>query len=639
MPNKTNQLRPVGFEKVRIQGGFWGRLMETNRKATLPIEYKQCKDTGRIDAWKLDWKPGKPNQPHIFWDSDVAKWIEAAAYSLKTHPDKALEKRIDGVIGLMAKAQARDGYLNSHYLAVEPKKRWTNLRDCHELYCAGHLMEAAVAYYFATGKRKFLDIICRYADHIGRVFGRGKGQKRGYCGHEEVELALMKLYHTTNEPRYRELARYFINERGRKPYYFDIESKARGEKPNPAVYPVLQADRPVWEQTAVTGHAVRAMYLYSGMADVAAATGDKRLLETCKRLWQNVTRRRMHVTGGLGPTHACEGFTTDYDLPAEGAYLETCATIALVFWAHRMLRADWNADYADVMERALYNGTISGVSADGKRFFYGNPLAVQPGFDGNAMFQGDDYRYRRSEWFGCACCPPNIARMIAQFPGYMYSRNKTGIAVNLYAGSSAEIQAVNQTIRIVQVTRYPWDGKIRLTVTPESEAMWTLALRIPGWCRNATLKVNGKTVGVKGILQKGYAVLRREWRKGDRVELNLAMPVERIEAHPAARQTAGRIALQRGPLVYCLEETDNGKNLNDLMLPAAAKLKAAYDPKLLGGAVVLLGTALRRGTGAWKNDLYRSSRSRLIPAPVKAIPYYLWNNRKAGEMIMWIRQQ
>ena len=629
---------PLG--KIQIDGGFWGQLMEVNRRATLPIQYKQCKETGRIDAFKLEWKPGQPNEPHIFWDSDIGKWIEAVAYSLVNHRDADLEQLVDGVIELIAKAQQPDGYLNTHFTAVAPAKRWTNLRDWHELYCAGHLIEGAVAYYEATGKRQFLDVMCRYADYIATVFGRQEGQKRGYCGHEEIELALVKLHRATNEQRYRDLARYFIDERGQQPHYFDIEARARGEDPSKnwwGSYAYAQAHVPVRELREVGGHSVRAMYLYTGMADVALSTGDRTLLQACRRLWENVVHKRMHVTGGLGPTHANEGFTVDYDLPNEGAYLETCAAIGLVFWAQRMLNADLNGEYADVMERALYNGTISGVSHDGKKFFYGNPLASQTGFDGNGRFMSREYTYGRSEWFGCACCPPNIARMIAQFPTYLYSTRANELAIHLYAQSQGTLTVAGQTVRIAQETDYPWDGKVCLTITPEKVSTWTLALRIPGWCRGAKLRINGKAVALN--LRHGYAILKRAWQAGDQLELNLPMPVERIEAHPSARQDCGRVALQRGPDVYCLEQPDNGENLNDVLLPARPKFTIARGKTgLLKNVPLIQTTALRRNPADWKSDLYRPLGSRQKSCRITAIPYFLWANRKDGEMLVWIRQ-
>jgi len=636
---KNPSASPLG--NVRIEGGFWGRLMEVNRRATLPIQYKQCKDTGRIDALKLTWKPGQPNPPHMFWDSDIGKWIEAAAYSLAAYPDPGLERLVDGVIDLIARAQQPDGYLNTHFTAVEPKKRWTNLRDNHELYTAGHMTEAAVAYYEATGKRKLLDVMCRYMDLIGKMFGPRKGQKRGYCGHEEIELALAKLHRATGEKRYLDLAKYFIDERGRRPHYFDVEARARGEDPRQfwaKNYEYNQSHVPVREQTEVTGHAVRAMYLYCGMADVAVATGDRQLLAACKRLWKNLVQKRMHITGGLGPVQANEGFTCDYDLPNEGGYLETCAAIGLVLWAQRMLHAGLDGEYADVMERALYNGTISGISLDGRTFFYGNPLAAQPGFDGNGRFVEKGYHYRRSEWFGCACCPPNIARMIAQFPAFIYSARAGELAVHLYAQSKGRIAVAGQTVHIVQETAYPWTEKIVITVQPERASTWTLALRIPGWCRKASLRVNGKAIAIAPITRKGYARLAREWQAGDRIELVLPMPVETVEAHPSVRQDCGRVALQRGPMVYCIEETDNGSNLNDVLLAATAGFKVHHGRSgILAGIPVIRAKAWRRNPDDWQGRLYQQQGSRHTPCRITAIPYFMWANRAPGEMLVWIR--
>ena len=613
--------------------------MDVNRRNTLPIQYQRCKETGRIDAFKLDWKAGQPNPPHIFWDSDVGKWIEAAGLSLTTVRDPVLERCVDRVIELIAAAQQPDGYLNTHFTVVEPKKRWTNLRDCHELYCAGHLMEGAVAYFEATGKRKFLDVMRRYADYMAIVFGTRRGQKRGYCGHEEIELALIKLYRVTNEQRYLNLAKYFIDERGRQPHYFDLEAQARGESPRDYVcktYEYNQSHRPVREQNTVVGHAVRAMYLYCGMTDVAAATGDKTLLAACRRLWKKVAHRRMHITGGLGPIQANEGFTCDYDLPNESGYLETCAAIGLVFWAQRMLNTDLDGQYSDAMERALYNGTISGVARDGKTFFYGNPLAAQPGFNGNGHYVSKGYHYRRSQWFDCSCCPTNIVRMLAQFPSFLYSSGANTLAVHHYAQSQAQLIVAGQSIQITQTTSYPWTEQITLTLQPERTATWTLALRIPGWCRHAKLKINKKPVAL--ITRKGYVHLRQEWHTGDKITLVLPMTVERIEAHPAVRQDCGRVALQRGPVVYCLEEVDNGSNLNDILLPAHPTFTIQKSSTGMFVGVPKIHTkAYRRNTGKWQGKLYRMQSSHRESCQITAIPYFMWANRAPGEMLVWIR--
>ena len=620
----TRQFRPTPLEKVAITDSFWAPRQETNRTVTLPIQYQQCKETGRIDAFRLDWTPDKGAPPHIFWDSDVAKWIEAAGYSLATRRDPKLEELVDGVIDLVVNAQQPDGYLNVHFTVAEPEKRWTNLRDCHELYCAGHLMEAAVAYHKATGKRKLLDALCRYADCIDSVFGPGK--RAGYPGHEEIELALVKLYHATGEQRYLRLSQYFVDERGRPPHLFNEEAEARGDDPKTfhfRSYEYNQSHVPVREQTEVVGHAVRAMYLYSGMADVANERGDATLLEACQRLWGNVALRRMYVTGGIGPTRANEGFTFDYDLPNETAYAETCAAIGLVFWAHRMLQFECDSRYADVMERALYNGTISGVSLSGDRFFYVNPLSSL----------GD---HHRQEWFGCACCPPNIARLIASVGQYVYSESEGAAAVHLYVQGTGELNVAGQIVKLAQETDYPREDRVKITVTPEKPTSFVLRLRIPGWCRAAAWDVNGQPLATGHRIEKGYLRIEREWSPGDVVELTLPMPIERIESHPAVRQDAGRIALQRGPLVYCLEGVDNGQRLHDLVLPTDPALIPSYEPDLLGGIIVLTGQALRRDDSDWDGQLYRPVRSKQETVPIRAVPYCVWDNREAGEMIVWI---
>ncbi|MEI7437540.1 MAG: beta-L-arabinofuranosidase domain-containing protein, partial [bacterium] len=385
----------------------------------------------------------------------------------------------------------------------------------------------------------------------------------------------------------------------------------------------------------VVGHAVRAMYIYSGMADVAAETGDPSLMTAMKRLWENVTEKRMHVTGGLGPTARNEGFTFDYDLPNESAYDETCANIALVFWAHRMLHMDPDGRYADVMELALYNSVISGISLSGDRFFYGNPLAAHPGVHPNGPIQGDDFHYRRSAWFGCACCPPNIARLLASFGGYVYSQGKGEARVNLYVAGQGELQVDGQRVILQQQTKYPWDGSVTLTVKPEAPAIFAIALRIPGWCRGARLKVNGRLIALR--IDKGYVRIVQRWMAGDRIELAMPMPVERIEAHPRVRQDGGRVALQRGPVVYCLEEVDNGRDLGDLILPRPARLTTKFEHALLGGVVVVRGKAQFRDPSKWAGKLYQSTATPLRKREIKAIPYAVWANRKPGEMRVWIQ--
>lgn len=618
---------PVPFTDVKLDDGFWAPRIEVNRTVTLQVEYDQCKSTGRIDALDPAWQPGPGQGPrHVFYDSDVAKWMEAAAYSLAAHPDPEVEKKLDGVIDLIGKTQMPDGYMNSYFVHVEPTKRWTNLRDLHELYCAGHLMEASVAYFQATGKRKFLDIMCRYADHIDSTFGFEPGKKRGYCGHEEIELALVKLYHATGNERYLKLSQYFVDERGAKPHYFDVEAQARGEDPKGRTYEYFQAEQPLREQTRVAGHAVRAMYIYSAMADLAGETGDQSLVDACERLWANLCERNMYVTGGIGQTASNEGFTFDYDLPNETAYAETCANIGLVFWNHRLLQLDCDGKYADVMERALYNGVVSGVSLDGKSFFYGNPLESRGG-------------YGRSEWFGCACCPPNIARLIASVGQYAYSVGGSEAMVHLYAQGEAKLSVNGGTLVLKQKTNYPWDGRVEISIQPPAGASeFTLKLRIPGWCRKASLKVNGKDLDLKGITHKGYASIGRTWNAGDVVTLDLAMPVERVHTHPAVRQDFGYTAIQRGPVVYCLEQADNTADVWRIALPKSSHLTARFDKDMLGGVCVIEGDALAASGDGWEHELYSPDAPQMTKCKIKAVPYCTWANRGAGAMKVWVSE-
>jgi DUF1680 family protein len=620
---------PVPFTQVTLNDSFWSPRVETNRAVTLPLEYEQCKTTGRIAAWDLTWKQGDPNPPHVFWDSDVAKWLEAASYSLATHYDAQLNALVDEVIARIARAQAPDGYLNTHYLTVEPDKRWTNLRDKHELYCAGHLIEAAVAHYQATNKRALLDTLCRYADHIDATFGREAGQQRGYCGHEEIELALIKLYRVTHEARYLRLAQYFIDERGAQPHYFDQEAVARGDDPRnywAKTHEYTQSHKPVREQSEVVGHAVRAMYLYCGMADVARETGDTALLAACERLWQHVTSKRLYLTGGIGPSSRNEGFTADYDLPDETAYAETCAAIGLVFFAQRMLHATGDGQYADVMERALYNGALSGVSLDGKRFFYENPLASRGA-------------HHRQGWFDCACCPPNIARMLASIGGYIYSQGEHDAWVHLYAQGEGRLNLNGHEVMLRQTTCYPWDGKVQIELPMAAPMTFRLHLRVPSWCEHWQLKINDERVEAQP--SRGYVQLVREWQQGDVVTLNWAMPVRYVMAHPNVRQMVGRVALQRGPIIYCLEGMDHDDGaLERIALrtdaPAHQRWRAEHRRDLLGGVTVLHGEGLRL---AADDDaaLYRFAVPHYELCHLLAVPYCVWDNRAAGEMRVWLR--
>ena len=635
---KAERITPIPFFRVSVNDLFWSPRINTNRMVTVPLGYEQCRKTGRLDAWKLDWKDGDPCRPHIFWDSDVAKWMEASACSLYLHPDNKLKENLNGVINSMEEAQQPDGYLNSYFTAVEPANRWTNLRDRHELYCAGHLIEAAVTHFSVTGDDKFINIIIRYADCIDSVFGNGEGQKRGYPGHEELELALVKLFRATGESRYLALAAFFLNQRGTRPHYYDLESAFRGEDPAEN-YEYWQAHLPLREQTEAVGHAVRAMYLYSGMADVAVETDDTELAEACRLLWRNVTGKRMYITGGIGSTERGESFTADYDLPNETAYAETCAAIGLVFWAHRMLHIDSapTAKYADVMERSLYNCVLSGVSLDGSRFFYTNPLEVRPGHAITQSGPENNYRCSRQEWFNCSCCPTNIMRILSSFGQYIYSSGNDSIYVHLYVGSTAEIDISGIRVKIRQDTEYPWKETVTLSIEPEEPVEFSLSLRIPGWCENASLELNGKEIRQLQI-SNGYSHMRRMWKEDDTLKLILPMPVRKIEANPEVRDNCGKTAIMRGPIVYCLEEEDNGPNLNDIGLDSSAELKAEYDGNLLGGCTVIKGTASIRKESGWADHLYRPGITEAMQVKIKAIPYCLWNNRRPGGMLVWISE-
>ena len=605
------KLKPVPIESVRLEDRFWAPRLNVLREVTIPSQYEMLEKTGRIDNFRIaaGKKEGK-FRGLFFNDSDVYKWVEAASYVLAYERDAEVESLVQSVIDEIVAAQDENGYLNTFFILGRKDQRWTNLRDMHELYCAGHLFQAAIAYYRATTRRKLLNAAIRFADHIADVFGQGK--RLGTSGHPEIEMALVELYRETGLRKYLELAQFFLDNRGRgliggSPYHID--------------------HKPFRELDEITGHAVRAVYLCCGATDIYMETGEEELLKALMRLWRNMTERRMYITGGLGSRHEGEAFGEDYELPNERAYAETCAAVANVMWNWRMLLATADARFADVMELALYNGALSGISLNGKAYFYVNPLA-------------DRGRHRRQPWFECACCPPNIARLIASLPGYFYSTSTEGIWIHLYASGTARISFKDNSVLLIQHTDYPWDGRIRIEVNPMKEDEFSIFLRIPGWCEEAFVSVNQRRLDVKA--RPGtYLEVKGDWHSGDVIELSLSMPIQLMVAHPHVTYNTCRVAIKRGPLVYCVEQVDNpGYDVWDLTISSNVRLKARFRPNMLNGVVVIEGEAFMLDESIWKGHLYLpmdKAELRLKPTRFVAIPYYAWANRKPGPMIVWIR--
>lgn len=583
-------LKALPFTAVEFHDAFWTPRLEANRENTLPHLLRCCEQTGRISNFA---KAGKlidgRHEGTCANDSDVFKLIQGASYSLATHPDPALEKTVDAVISQIAAAQQPDGYLNTYFTLAEPGRRWTDLKDKHELYCAGHLFEAAVAHWQATGKRTLLDVATKYADYIAETFGPTK--RLGLCGHEEIELALVKLCEATREERYLGLAEFFLD--------------LRGDPSRRALWgPYYQDHMPVRRQTEIAGHAVRAMYLNSAMIDVARQTGDRLLIDAADRVWNDLIKRKMYITGGIGARHEGESFGNAYELPNESAYCETCAAVGLALWAHRMNLLHGDAQYADVLERVIYNGFLSGVGLDGTHFFYVNPLASKG-------------KHHRQPFLDPACCPTNAVRFVPSLPGYAYATGQDAVYLNLYVAGAAEIGLGERRVVLTQKTLYPWEGNVQLTVDPDSPCEFGIALRIPDWCASAAVQVNGAPAASLEI-QKGYARLQRRWQAGDTVQLTLPMPIRLVQSDPRVEANIGRVAVQRGPVVYCFEAADNGP-LTDVVLAADAELACEHRPDLLGGVTVV---ACRAEDG---RKLF-------------AVPYYAWDHRAPGEMIVWVRQ-
>ena len=633
---KHRRLHPVPLRDVVIDDVFWAPRIKINREHTLAYQLQQCEETGRIR--NFDKAAGVVDgefEGIFFNDSDLYKWIEATAYSLSTYPDADLEEKLDQVIVRVAAAQEDDGYLNTYFILVEPDKKWTNLGVMHELYCAGHLFQAAVAHYLGTGKRTLLDVACRFADHIDGIFGPGK--RKGMPGHEEIELALMDLYRVTGEARYFHLSEFFIDQRGQRPSVFEqeIHNPGTGGKVahNRSHFMVgetycgayAQDHLPVREQREVVGHAVRAMYLYCAMADVVGETGEPALRDALEKLWHNVTRARMYVTGGIGPSSHNEGFTQDYHLPNTTAYAETCAAVGNIIWNWRLLMLDGEARFADVMELALYNGFLSGVALDGTHFFYVNPLRSN----------GDR---ERESWFGCACCPPNVARLLASLGLYAYGQSEDGLWMHLYIAGRVKVKQAGTEITLKTETRYPWHGEVKMTMETDQPVDFTLYLRIPDWCREASISINGSSQESKSV-SSAYTALKRTWQNGDTIRLSLSMPIEQIEAHPNITNNQGKVALRRGPMLFCLEEIDHDDHVHGMILPEDPELEAETAPDLLGGITVIRGKALALDRESWNDELYRpSGHTALRVTDLTAIPYYAWNNRGKGNMTTWIHK-
>ncbi len=626
---------PVPFAEVRITGPFWRERLETVLGRTIPSQHAKLDEVGILESLKLPQPPPPlaiPRNAHgftvqVFWDSDVGKWIEAASYALSHRREPDIEAKIDAIVDDLARAQSPDGYLNCWYNGREPDRRWTNLRDNHELYNAGHLLEGAIAYFRATGRRRFLDIMERYVDHIAARFGTGPGQKRGYPGHQEIELALVKLYRLTGDRRRLDLAAYFIDERGRQPHYFTEEALARGDDPAAywaKTYEYNQSHVPVREQTKMVGHAVRGMYMAAAMADLAFELGDDDLKRACEALWRDVTTAQMYVTAGLGPSESNEGFTQPYDLPNETAYAETCASVALAFWAHRMLHLDLDGRYADVMELALYNGALSGLSREGTHYFYANPLESRG-------------QHRRWAWHVCPCCTMNASRLVASIAGYAISRSDDGVAFHIYGGFETAISLGGVEVTLRDSGAYPWSGDLRIEVEPAAPTSFDLKLRIPGWAKGASVTINGEPASVTP--ERGYATIRRRWNRGDSVTLRLPMPPERLYAHPNVRTDVGRVALRRGPLIYCVEEADNGGGpVQSLALPRRSPLEGRWRDDLFDGAMMLAASAVRLIPGDAEGALYSTDPPVGKNVELTALPYHLWANREPGSMEVWIAE-
>ena len=640
-----------------IASPFWDRYIRLVKEEVIPYQWdilndrlpdaepSHAIDNLRIAAGEMEGH----FYGQVFQDSDVYKWLEAVGNILMLERDPELEKQADGVIDIIEKAQEEDGYLNTYYTIEAPDKKWSNLLECHELYCAGHFIEGAVAYYKATGKEKIYQIACRLADHLVRTFGPGEDQIHGYPGHQEIELALLRLYDLSGEESYLRLAEYFIDTRGTNDFFeqeferrdhFSFWAEKKTEDPNQYYnqYPYTyynQFHKPVREQEEAVGHAVRGVYMYTAMADLAARTEDARLLEACRKLWENITKRQMYITGGIGSTPSGEAFTMDFDLPNDTNYSETCASIGLIFFAERMLRAETDSVYADVMEQALYNTVLGGMNYEGNRFFYVNPLESVP-----KVCKENPQRYHvkpiRQKWFACACCPPNIARLIGGLWEYIYTASEDRVNVHLYIAGQADVRLQDGTLHIRQETAYPLEGSVRFEVQADTDRELALALRIPRWAKHYTVTLACEKVQPDTV-ENGYVIFRRNWKEKTEICLDMEMKAQFIAVNKNVRYDLGRAAIIRGPLVYCLEEADNGPGLDEIILDTSCELREEMTSDWNGS--VRLTAQGWRVSAPDTDELYMPYQSVKERVQVKAVPYYLWNNRGEGEMQVFTRAE
>ena len=636
----SNESR-VDLKNIKITDDFWRGMQNLVTDVVIPFQERVLNDEEpdvekshaienfRIAAGLSDGE----FYGMVFQDSDVAKWLEGAAYSLIIKPDKELEKRADDIIGIIEKAQQPDGYLNTYFTIKEPDHRWQNLLECHELYCAGHMMEAAVAYYDATGKDRLLKVMERMAEHIIKRFGTDK--ITGIPGHQEVEIGLMRMYHVTDNEEYKKMARYFLEERGKNPDFFKEEAQKRDWKhfgmiPEDTKY--NQSYATIYEQDEAVGHSVRAVYMYTAMADLAATDNDERLYKACRRLWDNMAQKKMYITGGIGSTVEGEAFTKEYELPNDMAYAETCASIGLVFFAKQMLRMDKSGEYADVMERALYNGIISGMQLDGKRFFYVNPLETEPGVSGK-LYGYKHVLPERPGWYTCACCPPNVVRLLMSLGKYLWSETEDGVYSHIPAGTEAHFDKMDVTVE----SNYPWDEKVIYHVTGKTEEETILGIHIPSWVRpgSVQVRINGKVKDITADVEKGYLILKRVWAN-DEVEIVFPMKIRKIYANLKVREDAGCVAFMRGPMVYCFEGVDNPGLLQSYHIFEDAKMEEEVCKEgLLEGCVLLKIKARKLETVG--DSLYSEVAPVRTLTTLTAVPYYTWGNRGENQMRVWMR--